>query len=479
MLKRVPTSLRQQINRIQTQYPSHIILTQVGMFYEIIGDYIEEICSILNLRIGSRKVLSEDPRMAGFPVYELNKYANCLLKHGKSVCIVDQMEQHPTSDVTPRKVVRILTPGTLLDDGEFTSIDNNFLLSVYRKSKTSKTLGLSWIDISTGEFLMTDSSLSDFPNFISRIQPKEIIVSESLNCWSDSLNRLLKPTEIENIVLTVKSDNFFISSTAEAHLASVVIANEPQKQILKTTPSMVLKNIPEPQLKSAIGLVAYIQENFPTICPPIRTPLNVNSETMQIDFNTIQALEIIQTQKNRQREGSLISVMATTRTPGGKRLLASRIKAPSTSLKEIESRLDLVQLFHDDLYLSRVVSDELSNIKDIEKALQRLHVSHSVSDLFVVLDGLRVVEKLKLLLKGRKIIMKQLVKGLGKLKSAWEKYDGLLNINNLENGKITGTDVLMDGYCDKIDDLRIYLAKLKSEEEEKIDVMDALFGNSS
>jgi DNA mismatch repair protein MutS len=331
-LKPRQSFLKMEIDRIQKENRNHILLVQVGMFYEIydVGNYLDEISLLLNLRIGVHKKAVEAKhrynRFAGFPMSELKKYLKQLLDNGKTVALVTQMEPHPISDVIRRKVSRIFTPGTILEeDSEFLKIENNFLLTLYMKSRTSKTVGLSWIDVSTGEFFMDEIKAIDLQSEIARIQPNEIIVQASLMKSSNLVSKAIT-AENTNFVISIRPDELFDSESAQSHLAKILVNSDPANLILANEPSHVLRKYPEMQRIASVALIAYLQESFPAVLPPIRSPFDLRAEqVMKIDHHTFQSLEITHSQREKTRAGSLLAVIETAKTAGGKRLFNSRI----------------------------------------------------------------------------------------------------------------------------------------------------------
>lgn len=151
--ERQPTKLKKELDALQSQHPNHILLVQVGMFYEIYdcGNYLDEVSNLLNLRIAHHK--SSDSindhrymRFAGFPMVSLKSYLPTLLTSGKSVAIVNQTVKDSLSNTVSRRVARIITPGTVLDELDTLTNENNFILAIRSNHSTrSKRIGLTWL----------------------------------------------------------------------------------------------------------------------------------------------------------------------------------------------------------------------------------------------------------------------------------------------------------------------------------------------
>jgi MutS domain I len=143
---RGPTSLKREIDQLQTQYPNHVLLVQVGMFYEIYNN-VDEIAQILGLRIANNKTRHDGQdcfnRFAGFPTISLKSHLECLVQHGKTVAIATQQKQSPPqSDVIIRKVTRIVTPGTMIDELDSKDQENHYLLSLFSCAPLTKANSL-------------------------------------------------------------------------------------------------------------------------------------------------------------------------------------------------------------------------------------------------------------------------------------------------------------------------------------------------
>lgn len=389
-----PTSLKREIDDIQVMNPDRILLVQVGMFYEIYGNYVDEIAEILGLRIGIHKGAEGSDhrfsRFAGFPTVSLRSHLNVLLQHGKTVAIVDQTKPNPASDVIVRKVTRIITPGTLMDDSDLKNDENNFLLSIYPK-EGQKSFGLAWIDVSTGEFNISSCNQKQLADELTRIQPNEVLVSPDLGQEPLSILKEAGP------LVTTRPTHIYTSDSSQAQLANLIISNDPSKLIFASRPKDVIKGLKPLQAEAAGALLSYLEEIFPSSKPSIRSPIELaTNDTMILDSRTVESLEITKTQRENNRRGSLLYTLDKTKTAVGHRLLASRLKAPSTVPDEINRRLDLIDVFHSDKYLLHTIIDLLSECKDVERSLQRIHLETGApSDLVNIVHTLNLSDRLK------------------------------------------------------------------------------------
>ena len=483
---RSKTPLKREIDELQMKNPDHILLVQVGMFYEIYGAYVDEIASILGLRIGIHKGAEGSDhrfsRFAGFPTVSLRTHLDVLLKSGKTVAICDQVKQ-PSSDYIYRKVTRIVTPGTMVDDSDL-DVDNNFLLSVFPQRQSNKTgsskFGLAYLDVSTGEFNISSSaSIKSLANDLNRIQPKEIVIPTFAHLQRPEIAQVIKET-LPSALLSVKPDSFFVSQDAIAHLSDVVVSNDPAKAIFQ---SDALKGFKPLQAEAAGGLLSYLSETFPSAKPSIQSPEEVQTDqVLQLDSTSLSALEITKTQREGNKRGSLLSVLDSTKTAAGHRLLHARVKAPSTNLTEINRRLDLIAIFYADSYLTAKVSSSLSDCKDIERALQRIHLgSGAPSDLANIVHTLARSMSLKQCISEKMERMSSatdtasererrslhgLFQGLGDFDKIVSKLQGLISEEATTQNKISALGVIQKGASSLLDTERnLYQALLRRQEE--------------
>jgi DNA mismatch repair protein MutS len=492
--KKRPTNLKREIDEIQTKNPSHILLIQVGMFYEIYdcGGYLDEIANLLGLRIGvHQKAAGSDhrySRFAGFPTVSLRNHLDVLLRQGKTVAIVDQMKSSPISDIITRKVTRIVTPGTLLDDNDLHNTDNNFLLSIVPPTGgQSSKIGLAWVDVSTGEFNLSISSVKQIRDDLTRIAPKEILVPENLKESCPNVASIL--IDFAGLV-TKRSVASFHSESSMDHLSRIIIENDPSKAIFASKPRDVLKGLKIFQTHAAGAILSYLTETFPCSTPSIRAPLQINyQECMVLDASTIDSLEITHTQRERSRKGSLVSVLDKTKTAAGHRLLISRLSAPSTVLSEIQRRLDLVEVFFKDQYFSRKILDHLVKCKDIERALQRIHFETGApTDLCNIIQTLAqsnilkslLIEKINDLPSESRICstLNDLLLKMGDFGELSLLLNGLLNEESLSSNRISSIGVIRAGISDDLDREREIYNSLLEKQNDRLEELIRLFSKN-
>ncbi|KAF2035994.1 hypothetical protein EK21DRAFT_53750 [Setomelanomma holmii] len=356
--------LLQQVRNNMLKFSHCVLLTRVGGFYELYFEHADEFAPLLNLRKSKRKTIkgSKKPAvsMAGFPAYQLDRYLKTLVHDlNKHVAISDEYLNDASAKAKgepqyTRKVSRIVTPGTLIDEHFMDPWDNNYLLSIHvdpevlekekavtespGSSSVSSVLnlprtevGLAWIDLSSGDFLTQSTDIASLPSAVARIKPREIVL--------DSIFQEMEHSRIVNIL------------QEDGHL---VTFQEPSQVPLtiKDWVSMLEDVVDEfdtaeftPSEVAAGGsLLHYVEHQLLGSRTRLQAPVRHQAEEhMSIDKNTLRALEIRSTIRDGTYEGSLLHSLKKTVTKSGTRLLTQRLSAPSMSLSTINNRLDLVE----------------------------------------------------------------------------------------------------------------------------------------
>lgn len=264
---------------------------------------------MLGIKLTSRVWDKQDVPMCGFPIMHLDKYLKVLIQQHK--CFVAMCEEFPryANGQKPqfdRRVVRVITPGTLIDESFLNPFENNYLLAISADSPNCepsiREIGLAWIDISTGEFFTKTIPFEALKDDLARISPREIVLAQELRDQSfDPVRQLL---EDEGSFLTY----------AEPSTAS-------DSSLHQCDPAYTLKEL------AAINiLTTYMQTNLMEHMPQLSVPNREGTdERMQIDSHTIQALEIHESAREGGLTGSLLSVIKRTITSSGTRSLTRRL----------------------------------------------------------------------------------------------------------------------------------------------------------
>jgi DNA mismatch repair protein MutS len=379
------TPAMQQYLKLKAAHPDYILFYRMGDFYELFFDDAVKAAQILDIALTRRgKYLDQDIPLCGVPVHSHEAYLERLILSGNKVAICEQMEDPAEAKkrgykaVVHRDVVRIVTPGTITEETLLDARHANYLAAL---SENNGELALSWLDISTGEFWVSAVTPAILLAELARIDPKEVLVSQSLSEFI-ALKPLLADWKQR---LTIQPDNIFDPRRGERLL----------KQTFVVTSLEVFGNFSAPGLAACGALLDYVQLTQKSTLPRLDPPrTQAPGEHMLIDAASMRNLELMQTLSG-QRRGSLFSVIDETVTSAGARLLASWLCAPSTNLALLHSRQGSVQYLFDHAELRRSIRTHLSACADMERALSRLCLNRGgPRDLLAILAGLNTAQAL-------------------------------------------------------------------------------------
>ncbi|KAM6498292.1 MutS domain V domain containing protein [Amanita muscaria] len=418
------TGLAREIHDNLNQFPHCLLLTRVGQFYEAwrfrwyspshltypLQSYFEqavEIAQLLNIKLTSRKWGGQRVHMCGFPIMHLDKYLKVLVQQNKRfVALCEEFPRHSDFGVKEfeRRVVRVVTPGTLIDEPFLNPYENNYLLaaSTIEEPSLQSPVGLAWIDVSTGEFFSECSTCEQFLDELARINPKEVVLDEKLR--SISSHPILLALGEESACVS------YIQPTLVTHTRS-------------TDASLSTAEVSSINLLNTF-LRANLLEYMPAISPPKQ---EARSDRMQIDSHTIKALEIREGFIEGGTKGSLFSAIKRTTTTSGARLLARWLCSPSTSLSEINARQSLVSLFFTRPHLRADVIHLLRGSEDIGRVSQKFLLGRGdVSDLLALSRTVNVWSTIKHRIEEERRL-ERMEKGEGFNDEDWNSIDSLLS----------------------------------------------------
>ncbi|EIN13528.1 hypothetical protein PUNSTDRAFT_48476 [Punctularia strigosozonata HHB-11173 SS5] len=363
----------------RARFPHCILLTRVGSFYESYFEQAAEVARLLNIKLTTRKWGGQTILMCGFPLMHLDKYLKVLVQ--KNHRFVAMCEEFPlpkplNGRAFDRRVVRVVTPGTLIDEPFLNQYENSFLLAIGYPSPDGSSqnedgertsLGLAWMDVSTGEFYTKQSTLETVRDDLARIGPKEVV-----------LDKLLEPQPDERLHRLIREEGYFLSFASVAARSADDTPLPPLESGMSDavaddldTPAPLVSG--DAQETAAINLLtsflsAHLMEHMPRLSSPSR---EVGEGRMQIDSHTIKALEIREGMREGGAVGSLLSVVKRTVTSSGTRLLARWLCSPSTSLHEINARQSLVAFFHSRPHLRADLVEALQRVEDTTRIVQK------------------------------------------------------------------------------------------------------------
>ncbi|HVV61998.1 MAG TPA: DNA mismatch repair protein MutS [Pseudolabrys sp.] len=380
---RVTPAMAQYVE-IKAANPDCLLFYRMGDFYELFFDDAEVASRALGIMLTKRgKYLGRDVPLCGVPVIRADEYLHRLIALGHRVAVCEQLEdpaeakKRGSKAVVRRDVVRLVTPGTLTEDTLLDARRNNYLLAIARSRASSEAdsrFGLAWIDISTGEFRITECDRASLTAEVARLEPGEVIVSDAFYADAD-----LAPWFRTLAAVTPLARDVFDGATAERRLTS----------FFAVATSEAFGALTRSELAAAAACVTYVERTQIGHRPPLSPPLRESAgATMAIDQATRSNLELTRTLSG-ERRGSLLDSIDRTVTSAGSRLLAQRLAAPLTDPEAIARRLDAVTAFLNDATARIDTRARLQAAPDLARALARLAVGRGgPRDLAGIRDGL-------------------------------------------------------------------------------------------
>ena len=433
------TPLMAQYNSIKAKYPDAVLLFRVGDFYETFGQDAVRTSQILGIVLTKRNNGGSHTELAGFPHHSLNSYLPKLVRAGLRVAICDQLEDPKmTKGIVKRGVTELVTPGVTFNEQILTTKENNFLLSIHREKEK---YGMALVDISTGEFLVSEGNSDKLMHIIHTFSPSEIIYQ--------------RKTELPN---RIKDRNSF---ALEDWAYQYPFAYEKLTNHFKTK-SLKGYGIEEfPLAITAAGAIfAYlVEDTHHALIQHITKIQNIpQDDYLMMDGFTLRNLEIIHS--NHHEGKSLLDIIDRTTTPMGGRLLRRRMILPLKSVNEINRRLSLIEFFNKEENLKYNIHDLLKSISDLDRLLGKLAAERiSPKELGNFRNSLISIEKIKELL----LPYPDVLAWITPLHSHKELIDYLQSHLNEELPvSINKGNVIKDGVSEELDRLRNLLYSGKS-----------------
>jgi len=348
------TPLMKQYNQIKVKYPDALLLFRVGDFYETFGKDAIKASKILGIILTKKGAGSmSEIELAGFPYHSINNYLPKLVKAGCRVAICDQLENPKlTKKLVKRGVTELVTPGVAINDDVLEHNKNNYLSAITFGKKKS---GISFMDISTGDFSFFSGSISQIKLIIEKYEPAEIIISKlSKNEFHSNFGADLTTFFQEDWVFDYENSHDSLTELFETKsLKGFGVEDDDREGII------------------AAGVVLhYLSETQHNKLAHIKSFKKINSENyLSLDRFTTRNLEL-----NYSTNGgvSLIEVIDFTTTSIGSRVLKKWLNFPLKSIQKLKLRHDFVEILLDDTHLKQNLIDRLKEIVDIERIASKI-----------------------------------------------------------------------------------------------------------
>lgn len=462
------TPLMAQYFKVKARHPDAILLFRVGDFYETFGDDAVKTASILGIVLTNRNNGGSDVPLAGFPFHSLDTYLPRLVKGGFRVAICEQLEKpDPQKKIVKRGVTEIITPGVTFEHSLLDTKKNNFLAAIHYSKKDE--IGIAFLDISTGEFLLSEG---DFPNadkLIRSLNPSEIIIGKDKKIFCEK----------------EWGTSFYLTWLDEW----VCTLDYCRDKLLNHFEVLNLKGFGVDDLLlgqvAAGAILHYLETNENKNLKHISTLNRIQPDNyVWLDRFTVRNLELIYSP--HESGTSLLDVLDNTVSPMGSRLLKKWVILPLRNQSEIEARLNAVTWFFDNVEQGNEISKLLIKLGDLERLISRVPMCKiNPREVNQLKKSLSVINPLKNLLFSSNLgTLKQFAESLNPCDSLSERISKQLvddpPVNLFKGG------VISDGFSSELDQWRFIinnskelLINLQQKEIEKSGIQNLKIGYNS
>ena len=457
------------------QYKDCILFYRLGDFYEMFFDDAITTSRELELTLTGKDCGQEERApMCGIPFHAAEVYISRLIGKGYKVAICEQVEDpKQAKGIVKREVIRVVTPGTVIESNMLDEKKNNYIMSIY---KNGLYFGVAVCDISTGDFYATQiketNNFSVLLDEISRYTPAEIVVNEMLYNTTEEVKKIKERFEcylskLENDIYEkdyeTAFNNFFIYSDEK------ILEDKEEKKL-----ALIASN----------GLVNYLNDTQKIKLEHINK-INIYNTTkyMALDINTRRNLELTEKMRDKSKKGTLLWVLDKTSTSMGGRQLRRWISDPLINVTEINNRLDSVKELKDNLILKGDLIDSLKRVYDIERLIGKISYGNAnARDMISLKNSVGKLPEIKeLLAKTESKMLKNLYEDLDELKDIYE----LINSAIVEEPPITIKEggIIKLGYNPEIDEYKEatingkkWIVELEASEKEKTGIKNLKVG---
>ncbi len=437
-----------QWKEIKQQYPHCIIFFRLGDFYETFGKDAKIAAKTLGITLTSRGTGKNRIPLAGVPYHSLDGYLAKMVQAGHHVAICEQVQDpKEATGIVDRKVVRIVTPGTILESSLLDEHKNNYIGSVFREREK---LGLAIAELSTGELLLKEWEEKDTSKLFNLLQgeiagfsPSEFLITDS-QFHNTKLSDII--TEVISTSVTTIQDHHFIYHTA--------------LDILRETLGVLsLEPFNCEELSAAVsaagGLIAYLKKTQMKAIRNFKTIKVLRSDNnLILDSITLRNLEILRNMRDGTKQGTLIDVFENPQTPMGGRILRNWLVHPLMDIREIRQRHESVERLVKETIHRKELCSHLRRISDMERIISRVsYGSANPRDLAALRESLQNIPQIKEILNRFPDVLFSTLSDQINLHTDLEIF---LRASLMENPPQTTREgnIIATGYNSEVDSLR-------------------------
>ena len=469
--------MMQKYLETKEQYPDCILFYRLGDFYEMFFDDAIKVSRELEITLTGKDCgLEERAPMCGVPHHAAESYIARLIAKGYKVAICEQLEDPKTTKgIVKRGVIKIVTPGTVVESNMLEERKNNYIMAIY---KTGIYFGIAVSDISTGEFYA--SQIKETNNFallldeISRFAPSEIIINKMMADSTEELGKI--KTRFPSSYISNFKDEFFKDDSEITKL----------RFNLQDVKGNTLKELDDKMLAICAinALTEYLTQTQMTSLDHInKITIYSISRYMSLDINARRNLEITEKMRDKSKKGTLLWVLDKTSTSMGGRLLRRWLNDPLIDITEINRRLDGVKELKDDIMLRGDVVENLKKVYDIERLAGKMAYGNGTPrDMITLKNSLSKLPDVKNVLSNCKsTLLKELYENLDELQDIYE----LVEKSIVDDPPMVTKDggYIKLGYNEEIDTLKKattdgkkWLMELEAREKEQTGIKSLKVG---
>lgn len=469
--------MMQRYLETKEQYKDCILFYRLGDFYEMFFD--DAIIAARELEItltGKDCGQEERAPMAGVPHHAAEMYISRLIAKGYKVAICEQLEDPKTAKgIVKRGVIKVVTPGTIIDSNMLEERKNNYIMSIY---KTGIYFGISICDISTGEFYSAE--IKDQQNFpllldeLARYNPSELVINSMMAECQEEMSKI---RERFDCYITRFQDKFFDNKIDTLNLRFNIVDTSNKK----------IENLKEKTLSipPINALLAYIEQTQMTTLDHLnKITIYQISKYMSLDINARRNLEITEKMRDKSKKGTLLWVLDKTSTSMGGRMLRRWLNDPLIDTLEINNRLNAVKTLKDDMILRGDITESLKKVYDIERLAGKMAYGNAnARDMITLKNSLEKLPKLKQTLANIKvsIMLEEIYQDIDELKDIHDLIEKAI----VDDPPMTIKDggIIKIGYNEEIDKLKTattegknWIVNLEAEEREKTGIKNLKVG---